>query len=98
MSERSRRRLLAAVVLAPLVLSAAAMRRQPTATPITPAVSPAARPLPLTAVRLTRGPLKRAQDLDAAYLLSLEPDRMLAYYRQRAGLDPKATPYDGWDG
>lgn len=66
--------------------------------PITPAVPEAARPLPLTAVRLTGGPLKRAQDLDAAYLLTLEPDRMLAYYRQRAGLPPKAAPYGGWDG
>ena len=57
-----------------------------------------ARPLPLSAVRLTGGPLKRAQDLDAEYLLKLEPDRMLAYYRQRAGLEPKAKPYGGWDG
>ena len=38
-----------------------------------------ARALPLTAVRLTGGPLKHAQDLDAAYLLSLDPDRMLSY-------------------
>ena len=37
-----------------------------------------ARPLPLSAVRLTGGPLKHAQDLDARYLLELEPDRMLA--------------------
>jgi DUF1680 family protein len=58
----------------------------------------AAHPLPLSAVRLTGGPLKHAQDLDAAYLLKLEPDRMLAYYRIRAGLSPKAKPYGGWDG
>jgi DUF1680 family protein len=57
-----------------------------------------ARPLPLSAVRLTGGPLKRAQDLDAEYLLKLEPDRMLAFYRKRAGLEPKAEPYGGWDG
>ena len=49
-------------------------------------------------MRLTGGPLKHAQDLDAEYLLSLEPDRMLAFYRQRAGLAPKAEPYGGWDG
>jgi len=65
---------------------------------ITHVVPDVARPLPLTAVRLTSGPLKRAQDLDAAYLLDLQPDRMLAYYRQRAGLTPKAQPYAGWDG
>ncbi len=61
-------------------------------------VADVARPLPLSAVRLTGGPLKRAQDLDAEYLLKLEPDRLMAYYRQRAGLAPKAQGYTGWDG
>jgi hypothetical protein len=46
---------------------------------------------------LTGGPLKNAQDLDAQYLLALEPDRMLAGYRLRAGLEPKAPGYGGWD-
>src|SRR5437762_4956714 len=57
-----------------------------------------ARPLPLSAVRLTGGPLKPAQERMAAYLLRLDPDRMHAYYRERAGLPRKAEPYDGWDG
>src|SRR5262245_37466006 len=57
-----------------------------------------ARPVPIAKVRLTGGPLKRAQDVTAQYLLSLEPDRMLAYYRVRAGLEKKAEPYGGWDG
>jgi hypothetical protein len=65
--------------------------------PVLPAVAEAARPLPLSAVRLTGGPLKNAQDLDAQYLLALEPDRMLAGYRLRAGLEPKAPGYGGWD-
>jgi DUF1680 family protein len=56
------------------------------------------RPLPLSSVRLTGGPLKRAQDLDGEYLLELQPDRMLAYLRERAGLKPKAEGYGGWDG
>src|SRR5215510_15955484 len=64
---------------------------------ITLAVADTARPLPLTAVRLTGGPLKKAQDLDAAYLLGLDPDRMLAFYRKRAGLPQKAEGYTGWD-
>src|SRR6478672_862834 len=64
----------------------------------TNAIPDAARPLPLSAVRLSGGPLKRAQDLDANYLLKLEPDRMLSYYRKRAGLEPKAQGYPGWDG
>ena len=55
-------------------------------------------PLPMSSVRLTGGPLKRAQDLDAQYLLDLQPERMLAFLRQRAGLDPLAKGYGGWDG
>ena len=62
------------------------------------AVPDRAKPLPLTAVRLTGGPLKVAQDLDAKYLLDLDPDRMLAYFRLRAGLPKNAEPYGGWDG
>jgi hypothetical protein len=62
------------------------------------AIPDVAHPLPLSAVRLTGGPLKHAQDLDVKYLLELEPDRMLAYYRRRATLEPKAEPYGGWDG
>jgi len=62
------------------------------------AVPYAAQPLPLAAVRVTGGPLKRAQDLNAEYLLKLEPDRMMAFYRKRAGLKPKAEGYGGWDG
>jgi DUF1680 family protein len=57
-----------------------------------------ARPLPLSSVRLLGGPLKHAQDLDAKYLLELEPDRMLAFLRERAGLASKAKGYGGWDG
>lgn len=56
-----------------------------------------ARPLDLACVRLTGGPLKHAQDATARYLLELEPDRMMAGYRLRAGLEPKAKGYDGWD-
>lgn len=57
-----------------------------------------ARPVPLTDVRVTGGPAKLAQDADAKYLLSLDPDRMLAFYRVRAGLAQKGQPYAGWDG
>jgi len=66
--------------------------------PVPRAIPDAARPLPLSGVRLTGGPLKHAQDLDREYLLKLEPDRMLSYYRLRAGLKPKAQGYGGWDG
>ncbi len=69
------------------------------AAPVPPAIPFVATPLPLDAVRLTGGPLKRAQDLDRDYLLSLDPDRLLFYLRQRAGLPPKAAKGNGgWDG
>ncbi|MES2437686.1 MAG: beta-L-arabinofuranosidase domain-containing protein [Verrucomicrobiota bacterium] len=68
------------------------------AEPMKPAVAIQAHPLPLSAVRLTGGPLKVAQDLDRDYLLELEPDRMLHHLRKQAGLDPKAKEgYGGWD-
>ncbi|MEP7380626.1 MAG: beta-L-arabinofuranosidase domain-containing protein [Gemmatimonadota bacterium] len=57
-----------------------------------------AHPIPLEKIRLTGGPLKHAQELTASYLLSLDPDRMLHFYRVRAGLRPKGEPYSGWDG
>jgi hypothetical protein len=85
--------LLACVVAA--IASGAAQKAPTAARRITNVVPDAARPLPLTAVRLTGGPLKHAQDLDAKYLLELQPDRMLAFYRQRAGLEQKAEPYEG---
>ena len=66
--------------------------------PVKMAVPFKARPLPIQAVRLTGGPLKQAEDLNAAYLLSLEPDRMMAFLRASAGLQPKAEGYGGWDG
>ncbi len=67
-------------------------------TPVKPVVLQEARALPLSDVRVTGGPLKRAQDLDAQYLLSLEVDRMMAFLRKSAGLEPKAQGYGGWDG
>ncbi|MFA4925099.1 MAG: beta-L-arabinofuranosidase domain-containing protein, partial [Candidatus Aminicenantales bacterium] len=54
--------------------------------------------VPLNKVRLTGGPLLKAQELTKQYLLALEPDRMLTLFRKNAGLQPKAEPYDGWDG
>src|SRR4051812_50039569 len=57
-----------------------------------------ARPLPLQSVRLTGGPLKHAQDLELEYLLALEPNRMLAFLRRSAKLEPKAQGYGGGGG
>ena len=52
---------------------------------------------PLSAVRLTGGPLKAQQELNRKYLLQLEPDRLLCNFRIEAGLDPKAPSYRGWE-
>src|SRR5450759_2432491 len=89
------------MLAASVVTTAAAVQqkaRPTTLHPITPKIAEAARPLPLNAVRLTGGPLKHAQELDADYLLKLEPDRMLAFYRLRAGLPKAQQGYGGWDG
>ena len=50
-------------------------------------------PVPLHDVRLLDGPFLDAQQRDAAYLLSLQPDRMLHNFRANAGLEPKAPVY-----
>src|SRR5262245_32172512 len=72
---------------------------EPKSLAIKPAVAYAATPIPLADVRLTSGPLKHAEDLDGQYLLKLDPDRMLYFFRVRAGLEPKAqSGYGGWDG
>jgi DUF1680 family protein len=64
---------------------------------VKPAVSFKAQAFPLSNVRLLDGPFKRAMDLDARYLLSLEPDRLLSWFRKEAGLRPKAVNYAGWE-
>ena len=66
------------------------------ATSILPSPS-GARYFPLADVRLGPGPFLDAQRLDEAYLLRLEPDRMLANFRGNAGLQPKAPVYGGWE-
>ena len=85
-------------LLTSVLLSGSALAQAPNAARASEEKILKVRPLPLSSVRLTGGPLKHAQELDAEYLLQLEPDRMLAYLRQRAGLEPKAKPYGGWDG
>lgn len=65
---------------------------------MTQPVNNLAHPLPLNAVRLTEGPLHRAQQVDAQYLLSLDVNRMLAHFRERVGLQPLAKGLPGWDG
>ncbi len=48
-------------------------------------------------VRLLDGPFKTAQQLNSAYLLSLDADRLLHNFHVNAGLDAKAPIYGGWE-
>jgi DUF1680 family protein len=62
-------------------------------TPDTPA-----QLFPLSAVRLLPGsPFAEAVAANRAYVLALEPDRLLAPFRREAGLPAKAKPYGNWE-
>jgi len=64
---------------------------------VKPAVPAAQQLFPQGSVRLLDGPFLAMQEVDHAYLLRLEPDRLLAQFRVEAGLPPKAKPYGGWE-
>ena len=66
------------------------------ASEVAPVVTPQTEAFPLSNVRLLAGPFRHAMDLDHAYLLSLEPDRLLHSFRLNAGLPSVAKPYGGW--
>ncbi|HKQ53451.1 MAG TPA: beta-L-arabinofuranosidase domain-containing protein, partial [Pyrinomonadaceae bacterium] len=51
----------------------------------------------LADVRLLDGPFRQAMMLDAKYLLMLDPDRLLSWFRKEAGLKPKGEVYGGWE-
>ena len=61
------------------------------------AVARQVEPFSLKDVRLLNGPFKHAQEKDAEYLIGLEPDRLLAWFRKEAGLEPKGAVYGGWE-
>ena len=49
-------------------------------------------------MRLLDGPFLEMQRRGLAYLLSLDPDRLLHTFRVNAGLPTSARPYGGWEG
>jgi DUF1680 family protein len=63
---------------------------------VAPVVKFKAEPFPLQDVRLLEGCFRHAMELDRAYILSLEPDRLLHNFRLNAGLVSIAKPYGGW--
>ena len=48
-------------------------------------------------VRLLESPFLKAEKTDQAYMLSLNPDRLLAPYLKEAGLPPIAESYGNWE-
>src|SRR5215467_3914849 len=54
------------------------------------------REFPYQDVRLTGGPLKAQYDWVHAHFLSLDNDRLLKVYRQRAGLPAPGDDMGGW--
>jgi DUF1680 family protein len=67
----------------------------PAVAPVAP--PPAAELFPLRDVRILDGPFRDAQQRGLAYLLSLDPDRLLHTFRLNAGLPTTAKPYGGWE-
>jgi len=61
------------------------------------ATSSTMSPFSIADVRLLAGPFLDAQQRDLAYLLSLQPDRLLHNFQVNAGLEPKAPVYGGWE-
>jgi DUF1680 family protein len=67
------------------------------AAPVKLAAPLAAQPFDLAEVRLGPGPFRDAMQRDRAYLLSLDPDRLLHTFRLNVGLPSSAQPYGGWE-
>lgn len=51
----------------------------------------------LADIRLLDSPFKTAMEKNGEYLLSLNPDRLLAPYWKEAGVEPNAENYGGWE-
>lgn len=48
-------------------------------------------------VRLEDRNFRHIMELNHDYMLSLDPDRLLSWFRREAGLTPKAQPYPFWE-
>jgi len=64
---------------------------------VNPVVPVKAYPFHLQDVQLLDGPFKTAMEADVRYLLVIEPDRLLADFREHAGLKAKGARYGGWE-
>ena len=64
---------------------------------VEPAVKMEVWAFPLEEVRLLDGPFRHAMELDGAYLLSLDTERLVRNFRVNAGLPSQAEPLGGWE-
>jgi DUF1680 family protein len=60
-------------------------------------ISAKAYAIPIQQIKLLDGPFKKAMDADANWLLKIDADRLLADFRNHAGLKEKAPRYGGWE-
>jgi DUF1680 family protein len=75
----------------------AAPVQQPLQAPLQSPVKSHLQLFPLADVRLGASPFLEAQNTDLAYLLELEPDRLLAPFLREAGLPPRQESYGNWE-
>lgn len=64
---------------------------------VKPVVKLQAYTFPLEDVSIAAGPFKQAMEADERFLLLLEPDRLLADFREHSGLKAKGQRYGGWE-
>ena len=89
--------LVAGILLFETAETAARVRGERLETGIGNAVALKATQFDLSDVRLLDGPFRNAMMLDRHYLLELNPDRLLSWYRKEAGLPPMDSVYGGWE-
>ncbi|HWD18169.1 MAG TPA: glycoside hydrolase family 127 protein [Verrucomicrobiae bacterium] len=87
----------AQVIAWSIILLAAAPRPGCLAKEISAGAPIPAALFPLRAVRLLDSPFSAAAAANRAYLLALDPDRLLAPFLKEAGLKPRAPFYGSWE-
>ncbi len=87
------RHTLAVMLLASLTILVADAAEPASRSPKTPV-----QMFPLSSVRLLESPFTKAAAANRAYMLQLDPDRLLAPFRTEAGLEPRKPIYGNWEG
>lgn len=64
---------------------------------VQPKVAIKAYSFDLKDVQLLESPFRQAMEKDAAYLLTINPDRLLSGFRSHSGLKSKGALYEGWE-